>query len=339
VGLLLASLLLAASVGYGFWRLAHDPFAEGPEVAALQGNVPQDEKMERGGTLQKQYSKAFAVAFRQKPDLIVWPETCYWEDWFQVTPGVGRDTVPEGLRPELLRSEREFDAYWGTHVLFGLSGYEWDGSRLRRYNSALLTDPRGRHFTRYDKMHLVPFGEYVPLGDELPFMQWFTPYERGYECRPGEHWTRFPLRAKDGRDYTFGCLICYEDSDPYLARQYVAAEPVNFLVNISNDGWFNGTEEHEEHLAICRFRAVEARRSVVRAVNMGISAVIDPDGRVAALPNPDWGKSKKVEAVVVAKVPIDAREPLYAALGDWVPAACWLTALVGVAVGYLRRKG
>jgi apolipoprotein N-acyltransferase len=166
-----------------------------------------------------------------------------------------------------------------------------------------------------------------------------TPYEKEYACRPGSHWTRFPLTATDGKAYTFACLICYEDSDPYLARQYVASEPVNFLVNISNDGWFNGTEEHEQHLAICRFRAVEARRSVVRAVNMGISAVIDPDGRVVALPNPDWGKSKKVEAVVTANVPIDGRESLYAKAGDWVPAACWLAALVGAVIGYVRRKG
>ena len=127
----------------------------------------------------------------------------------------------------------------------------------------------------------------------------FTPYEKDYSCRPGTHWTRFPLPSRQRRrTYTFACLICYEDSDPYLARQYVASEPVNFLVNISNDGWFDGTEEHEQHLAICRFRAVEARRAMVRAVNMGISAVIDPDGRVIALPGETWSESKKMEGVV-----------------------------------------
>jgi apolipoprotein N-acyltransferase len=164
-------------------------------------------------------------------------------------------------------------------------------------------------------------------------MQWFTPYKKGYECRPGEKWTRFPLAARDGRAFTFGCLICYEDSDPYLARQYVASEPVDFLVNISNDGWFNGTEEHEQHLAICRFRAVEARRSVARSVNMGISGVIDADGRVVALPDPDWSKSKKTDAVVTAAVPIDGRDSLYAALGDWIPALCWVVALGAVVLG------
>src|SRR5207248_3317301 len=77
----------------------------------------------------------------------------------------------------------------------------------------------------------------------------------------------------------FGVLICFDDSDADLARQYVRTDsdgaPVDFLLNISNDGWFDGTSEHDEHLAVCRFRAVECRRSLARAVNMGISAVID----------------------------------------------------------------
>jgi apolipoprotein N-acyltransferase len=185
-------------------------------------------------------------------------------------------------------------------------------------------------------MHLVPFGEYVPLGNVLPFMKVFTPYKHDYACRPGENWTRFPLPA-NGERYTFGCLICYEDSDPSLAREYVATEPVDFLVNISNDGWFNGTEEHEQHLAICRFRAVETRRSVVRAVNMGISGAIDPDGRVIALPAGAWGESKKVQVVVAADVPIDRRRTRYAALGDWVPGVCWLGILTGLALPLVLR--
>ncbi len=336
-GLLFALALLAASIGYGFYRLDHPAFADGPLVAAIQGDVSQGDKIERGGSLRQQYSRVFGIAFKQspRPDLIVWPETCYWEDWFEVAPGASRESASAADQRKLLASEQAFDVYWGTHVLFGLSGHEWDGQRMWKYNSALLTDPNGRTFTRYDKMHLVPFGEYVPLGDQLPFMKWFTPYKHDYSCRPGEKWTRFPLTTKDGRQFTFGCLICYEDSDTYLARQYVAREPVDFLVNISNDGWFDGTEEHEQHLAICRFRAIEARRSIVRSVNMGISAVIDPDGRVIALPDPDWSKSKKVEAVVTHVVPIDARAPLYAQFGDWVPAMCWGAALIGLVLVYL----
>lgn len=338
VGLAFALALVAASVGYGYWRLDHPPFADGPRVAMLQGSVAQSDKNAGGGTLRQQYSKAFATAFRQspRPDLIIWPETCYWVDWCEVAPGA-QANIPDWYQRGVDESDHEFRAYWGTQILFGVSGHEWDGERVWKYNTALLTDENGTVFTRYDKMHLVPFGEYVPLENSLPFMKWFTPYKHDYACRPGERWTRFPLTAKDGRDFTFGCLICYEDTDPYLARQYVRTEPVNFLVNTSNDGWFDGTEEHEQHLAICRFRAVEARRSIVRSVNMGVSGVIDADGRVIALPNPDWSKSVKVEAVVTAVVPIDTRSSLYATLGDWVPALCWLAALVGVVACRVRR--
>src|SRR5262249_37193101 len=126
----------------------------------------------------------------------------------------------------------------------------------------------------------IPFGEFLPLREELPWLKKFTLYKgAAWEIAPGKELKRFELGK-----YTFGVLICYEDTDPALARQYGADHadggPVDFLINISNDGWFAGTSEHNEHLAISRFRAVETRKSVARAVNMGISAVIDPNGRV-----------------------------------------------------------
>src|SRR5205823_10547080 len=109
------------------------------------------------------------------------------------------------------------------------------------------------------KIHRVPFGEYVPLRDVLPFMDRFAPYDFDYSVRKGDKLTRFQMG-----EHNFGVLICFEDSDPELARAYGRetedGPAADFLLNISNDGWFNGTAEHEEHLAICRFRAIEARR-------------------------------------------------------------------------------
>ena len=355
-GLVFALALVGTSIGYGYWRFDHPAFTSGPLVAAIQGNVSQGDKMGDQNHLLRSYYDLHVKAFRgnPEPDLIVWPETCQPIDWCEIAPQAKQRELPADFREGWKITQDELlNRGWGTSVLFGLNGREWDGERTWKYNSALLLKPvprdplakpddpvihRSVSAGRYDKMHLVPFGEYVPLGEQLPFMSWFTPYKKGYECRPGETWTRFPLTTRDGRSFTFGCLICYEDSDPYLARQYVATEPVDFLVNISNDGWFDGTEEHEQHLAICRFRAIEARRSVVRSVNMGISGLIDADGRVVKIAGETWGQSKKVESVVAAVVPIDARRPPYAALGDWVPAACWLIALVGVVAGWVKRK-
>jgi len=337
VATIAALALLIGAHTYGYSCLQHPAFAPGPRVAAIQGSIPQAEKMAKGQSLGLTYGSLHsqAVDSRPKPDLIVWPETCYPVDWVEEPPG---ETASPEFANYAARSVEEFATVrYDVPTLLGLSGIVWEGDRPWKYNSALLVDPKGNKLGRYDKMHLVPFGEYVPFGETLPFMQWFTPYEKEYSCRPGTHWTRFALPSARGDAFTFACLICYEDSDPYLARQYVASEPVNFFVNISNDGWFNGTEEHEEHLAICRFRAVEARRSIVRAVNMGISAAIDPDGRVIALPGETWSKSKKVEGIASVNVPIDSREALYPRLGDWVPAACWIGILIGVVAGLLRR--
>jgi apolipoprotein N-acyltransferase len=349
--------LLAASVSYGFVRLRHPEFAPGPKVAALQADISQMDKMEDPRGLFERYNDLCNRATRDH-DLVVWPETCYSWNYFTVAPGIDPASVPSVTATAVGRSHEYMQFYatgfappesrlreipkppppWRANVLLGTNTYEWDGAREVPANTAMLVDRDGKILATYDKMHLVPFGEYVPLRSVAPWMQIFTPYKHDYSCRPGESWTRFPLTARDGRTFTFGCLICYEDSDPYLARHYVASEPVNFLVNISNDGWFDGTEEHEEHLAICRFRAVEARRAVVRAVNVGISGLIDADGRVRKIPGETWSASKKVDAVVSVEVPIDTRESLYAKLGDWVPAACWAGLVAGLVVLRVRKK-
>jgi apolipoprotein N-acyltransferase len=324
--------VLVAAVGYGFVRLNHAPFEAGPVVAAVQGTVPQFEKNADGRPMGQVYAALHlrAALADPRPDLVLWPETCFPAEWLAAT-----GPAPPEFAAQVASCRAYFAAQgWRVPVLLGLGCTEWDAGELWKYNSALLLTATGQEVGRYDKIHLVPFGEYVPFRGTFPWLQAFTPYEGDYSCRPGRNWTRFPVAAAGGRHFTFGCLICYEDSDPSLARRYVGpagdGQAVDFLVNLSNDGWFDGTEEHEQHLAVCRFRAVECRRSVVRAVNMGISAVIDPDGRVVA------AAPKQVEAVVTAAVPIDDRGSPYARLGDWLPGACWALIVAGVLVG--RRR-
>ena len=302
-------------------------------VAAIQGSVPQFQKNTDGRSLGQVYAALHlrAALADPRPDLVLWPETCFPAEWLAATG-------PVPAPPEFATQIENCRAYfgreqWRVPVLLGLGCTEWDAGELWEYNTALLLSATGQEVGRYDKIHLVPFGEYVPFRGTFPWLQSFTPYEGDYSCRPGRNWTRFPVSGADGRHFTFGCLICYEDSDPSLARRYVAGDQqnVDFLVNLSNDGWFDGTEEHEQHLAICRFRAVECRRSVVRAVNMGISAVIDPDGRVVA------SVPKQVEGVVSAAVPIDGRGSLYARLGDWLPGACWVVIVLAGGATFVRR--
>lgn len=342
---------LAATLGYGVHRLSESDGLSydnrGPLVSMLQSNLPQSVKMGGGDYVQKHMyellKKSVEVDPKEFPDLIIWPETTFDMDWYDVGPGVQVSQTPPDWQTYMMQSQKVISYFRrsGTYQLLGLNGmiHEADGKPWK-YNSALLAKPDGTAGPRYDKMHLVPFGEYVPLRNIFPWMSTFTPYKGDYSCKPGEHWTRFPLLVGD-KTYQFACVICYEDTDPSLARRYVLdspeGPPVDFLVNISNDGWFNGTEEHEQHFAICRFRAIETRRPIVRAVNMGISGIIDANGRVVKIPGKDWTDSKKKDVVVSERIPLDHRASFYAQNGDWLQVICWITILIA-ACGVAFRK-
>jgi apolipoprotein N-acyltransferase len=339
--------LIGAACGYGSWRLAQAGFASGPLVALIQGNLDQRIRNaasapEDSGQAVRQVTRHFSQlcdeAVHGSPELIVWPENSFLWDWVEVAPELTDERIPDYLRDA--HDHREKLAHsavkrWPTNLLLGLTAESLGADlQLRRANSAVLIRADGSCAGRYDKMHCVPFGEYVPFRDRLPWLKKFAPYDWDYSVTPGEAMTRFPLGP-----YHFGVVICYEDTDPYMARQYVrpgSEPPVDFLLNISNDGWFDGTSEHDEHLAICRFRAIECRRCVARAVNMGISAVIDGNGRLVALPAKDWAGSKKVEAILTARVPIDRRASVYGQWGDWLPWGCWV--LVGVGAVWPGRR-
>jgi apolipoprotein N-acyltransferase len=367
--------LLLLTFAYGAWRLRQWGFDEGPWVALVQGNIDQRIRNDTGNADQETRDKAASAIVRDylelsalaagyRPDLIVWPETSWPYDWVETAPG-----VPDA---ECAALAREYARRWRADLLAGMNVSVGPPERPLRYNSAVLIDREGRLAGRYDKIHRVPFGEYVPLRETLPFMNRFAPYDFDYSVRPGVEHTRFAVEGREGRHFTYGVVICYEDTDPVSARPYGGGDgqpPADFVLNISNDGWFNGTSEHDQHLAICRFRAVECRRSVARAVNMGISAVIDGNGRVlrpqplahppaapgkegpapdtavwlvpppeqqAELPVAEWGQYKKVAGVLLAAIPIDRRVSLYARWGDWLPWACWGLILIGVGWALVR---
>jgi apolipoprotein N-acyltransferase len=356
--------VLTATVVYGSWRLGQDTLTPGPRVALIQGNL--DQRIRNASSVQEDAARTMVnhfldlsdLAGRYRPDLIVWPETSYPADWIETADGTPSDGSKE--------TARRMASRWQTAVLVGLNATApGPDGRMRRYNSAVLVDRKGHPQGRYDKMHRVPFGEYVPLRDWLPWMNRFAPYDFDYSVWPGEDFTRFPLPdPATGHRFTFGVLICYEDTDPAVARPYGGGDgrpAADFVLNISNDGWFNGTSEHDQHLAVCRFRAVECRRSVARSVNMGISAVIDSNGRVLQpqtlpaptprsgdsrvwvvpmerghaeeLPASRWGEFKKVPGVLLAAIPIDDRPSFYARWGDWLPWVCWGLLAGGLVVG------
>jgi apolipoprotein N-acyltransferase len=380
-GLAVLGILLGV-LGYGVWRMDQAAYTPGPRVALLQGNLDQQIRNDLSASefFEDHFVSLCDLAKVFRPELIVWPETSYPYEWQEVAPDVAPGDVPEGWRNKDAASRnfaKTVATRWETSVLMGLNAqvFERDG-KARRYNSALLVQPPGQASARYDKIHCVPFGEYLPFKDVLPFMARFAPYDYEYSIAQGREFTRFLLPAQDGqRAYSFGVVICYEDTDPVVSRPYGGGDgrpAADFVFNISNDGWFDGTSEHDQHLAICRFRAIECRRTVARAVNMGISAVIDGNGRVLQpetrplpqpiadalrkaghrdplpchweipsegaqeLPTSQWGEFKKVAGILLAALPIDDRISLYSFWGDWLPWGCWL-ALGGFTVlGFLR---
>ena len=141
------------------------------------------------------------------------------------------------------------------------------------YNRAMLVDENGGDAGHYDKEHLVPFGEYAPPGLDMPFLE--TLMQGVGDFTPGA--SVAPLRLGN---LALGILICYETIFPELAQQRVA-DGANVLVNISNDAWFGTTSAPEQHLQLSVLRAVEQGRYVLRGTNTGISAIIDPHGRIA----------------------------------------------------------
>jgi apolipoprotein N-acyltransferase len=361
---------LVGTVAYGVWRLGQDSFMPGPRLALVQGNLDQrirnDSALLQDAARQvaRHFSDLSDLATHYRPDLIVWPETSWPDDWVENVDG-----TPTEFSREIAR---RMASRWRSNLLMGINSIRLqEDNRPRRYNSAILIERKGESAGRYDKIHRVPFGEYVPLRDWLPWMNYFAPYDFDYSVWPGQQYTRFPLTdPATNRRFTFGVLICYEDTDPVVARPYGGGDggpPVDFLLNISNDGWFDGTSEHDQHLAICRFRAVECRRSVARSVNMGISAVIDGNGRVlephtvplpapwvdsgnrvwmvpmqrgaaTELPESQWHEYKKVPGVLLAAIPIDHRVSVYAHWGDWLPWTCWILISAAFVFALLRRN-
>ena len=144
------------------------------------------------------------------------------------------------------------------------------------YNSATLISKEGKIIKRYDKLHLVPFGEYIPLPNIFSFVEDIAPAPIG-EFAFGKDYTIFSL--DENTQITFSVLICFEDVFAYLSRNFVR-KGARFLVNITNDAWFKKTVEPYQHLQSSVFRAIENRVWVLRAANTGISCFIDPTGNV-----------------------------------------------------------
>ena len=233
------------------------------KVGIVQGNIDQSLKWSESHQKETvdRYLSLSRTLFTEKPvELLVWPETAL-------------PFYPQNN--EYMRLLEEMTSEYAIALLTGAPWYEIIDRKARKvefFNSALLLDPAGQFSGKYYKTHLVPFGEYVPLKKLLPFLAPLV--EAAGDFSAGK--VKEPLVWGDGR---IGVLICFESVFPEISRKWVRSG-ANMLVNLTNDAWYGRSSAPHHSLAMSVFRAVETRRSLVRSANTGISAFIDPLGRI-----------------------------------------------------------
>ena len=270
-------------------------------AAVIQPNLAEDEdwttvtvdRME-----QRLVTRSLDLAVQSRTRLIIWPES----------PG----PLYYFTDPRFKQYATDLARTAGAYFLFGTVGYTAAGAPL---NSAVMLSPGGELVDRYDKMYLVPFGEFIP--PMFGFVNRIT-QEVG-DFVPGNRVVIFPAG-----DRKIGVFICYESAFPHLVRQFRDA---GLYINISNDGYFGRSYARQQHLSLVRMRAVENRRWIVRSTNDGITATIDPAGAVTQQLEP----YKETAALMNFGY---SREPTpYAQYGDWFAWACLilsLSACIGV---------
>ncbi|HIE11730.1 MAG TPA: apolipoprotein N-acyltransferase [Kiritimatiellae bacterium] len=299
--------------------------AETLRVVLVQPNVAQHVKWDEEfvDDIYDKLDRLTRRAAASKPDLIVWPETAL---------------------PDFLRfSRRSYSlvtslvAQAGVRLLVGTMDADWDtkGSPAY-YNSSLLIGLDGGIEDRYDKQHLVMFGEYVPFGRWLPFLRALTPLEESFT--PGRDGS--PILVS--RAIPAGILICFEDTVPALALRAVR-RGARLLINQTNDAWFDPSAGSWQHLANAVFRCVENRVPAIRCTNSGVTCVVDVWGRICKV-LADSRMNPRVEGVldVEVRVPCRLQATPYRHTGDLfggVTAATTVLALGAVSVRVRRRGG
>ncbi len=306
---------VALALAYGWFTLAWPARTVPPETpklrfALLQGNISQDLKWEAAA--QKKTVNLYTVLASEvsrgpaAAQLIVWPETA--------APFYFEQDGP--LLEQLKGLVRRTKAYH----LVGAPAYEKLDGKVAYYNRAYLMAPDGGTVAHYDKIHLVPFGEYVPLSSVLFFVRRMA--EGIGTFYAGDSYTVFDI--PQGR---FGVLICFEVIFPNLVRRFVKGG-AQFLVNITNDAWFGRSAASAQHLSMAAFRAVENRVALIRAANTGITAVIDPFGRVRK------ATDLFVRTHTTGTIPVVAKPgTFYTRVGDLFAYACLVALLMAAAVG------
>ena len=314
---------MAAVVGlfaYGFQMMQVRQPATALRVALVQANVPREDKFNSASAVKvfDQFSRLSTKALRENPklDLLVWPESSM--------PG------PVLEDPESHQYVMDFAAYAKVDLLLGAI----DQDETHAYNAALLVAEGGKRIQLYRKLHLVPFGEYVPGRNWVPLLARIIGDQVPADFDAGTDYTVFRLTNNDVR---VAPLICFEDSIGELTRQFVI-KGANLLVNVTNDGWFLRSAGSRQHLANAIFRCVETRRPMVRAANTGVTCFVNEFGRVTSMLEKDGDQF--IDGVLSSDVAVPTQGGLtfYVRHGELFARCCAGFSVLALVVGFVRRR-
>jgi apolipoprotein N-acyltransferase len=350
--LLPAGLAVFAAVLYGQLRLQHELGPAGPRIALIQGSIDTQfdvDPVEMNRRIDTQYLQLTREALKSHPDLdlVIWPESMCTIPLITIDEGAwlpaeitarwsvldsaeaSRLEAEQRLPPQLYALAEQTQRQFGQLVhamaangelgnrspprlLIGVTGQHYGAGQMKSYNSSVYLGDGGEILGRYDKMHLVIFGEYIPLGDIFPGLYGFTPLVSGLTA--GNEAVSYDVAG-----YRLTPNICYETVLPHVIRRQLVMlddrEP-DVLVSQTNDGWFLGSAALDMHLTCGVFRAIEFRKPLLIAANTGFSAAINADGLVERR-----GRRRALDILVV-QPRLDARMSLYLLAGDWFAWSC-----------------
>ena len=305
------------------WHVAQSPRpSKTVRVAAVQANVPQRQKFDPQFTSKifDQFARLSEIALSSSalPDLLIWPES----------------SMPDPVRDENSDSYRfvmDFSASIKTDLLMGTIDVE-DG---HDYNAAVLVSDGGRKMQIYRKVHLVPFGEYIPLRHSFPLFAAVASQWVPGDFDVGNDFTLFNLTNGETQ---VAPLICFEDTIGELTRQFVL-KGANLIVDVTNDGWFLHSAGSQQHVANAIFRCVETRRPMVRAANTGVTCFVNEFGRVTQILQDDT-ESTFTEGVLTGevKVPQDRQLTFYTQYGELFAKFCASITLIAIVTSVALRK-
>jgi apolipoprotein N-acyltransferase len=315
VEILFLIFLWTGVLGYGVYKLKlnkYDYLENKVKIGIVQGNIEQNLKCDKDyiDTILGKYIDLTKKLFYKKPDLVVWPETAI--------PFYFGFDIDHSKKIYKLPSEGNF------YLLTGSPAFRFLDKTYKFTNSAFLISPKKEIIDRYDKIHLVPFGEYVPLKRFLFFVNKMV-NEVG-DFIPGREFKVFSCPF--GK---FSVLICYEIIFPDICRMMVKSG-AEFITNITNDAWYGKTGAPYQHLAISTLRAIENRRYLIRAANTGISAIISPEGKIIK------SSALFTNAFISDNIYLKREMSFYTKFGNWLVYAGFFIVLFNVFIIYIKEK-